>query len=65
MPKMKTNRGTAKRFKITKKGKVMHRATNRNHILAKKAKGRKRHLRATRATSKHGWNLIKQLLKLK
>jgi len=46
MPKMKTNRGTAKRFKRTGTGKLKRRRANRNHILTKKATKRKRQLRA-------------------
>ena len=45
MPKMKTNKGAAKRFKVNGSGKMKHRAANRNHILTKKSKGRKRNLR--------------------
>ena len=36
MPKMKTHRGAAKRFKITGTGKIMRRKTKMNHILEKK-----------------------------
>ena len=36
MPKMKTHRGAAKRFKITGTGKVMRRKAGMNHILEKK-----------------------------
>ena len=46
MPKMKTNRGAAKRFKRTGTGKLKRRRANRNHILTKKATKRKRQLRA-------------------
>lgn len=46
MPKLKTNRGAAKRFRATKNG-FKHRSVNRNHILTKKAQKRSRHLRAT------------------
>lgn len=45
MPKMKTNRGAAKRFKRTGNGQIKRRSANRNHILTKKAKKRKRQLR--------------------
>lgn len=45
MPKMKTNRSAAKRFKITGKNKVKRRQANKSHILTKKAPKRKRHLR--------------------
>jgi large subunit ribosomal protein L35 len=44
MPKLKTNKGAAKRFRRTAKG-FKHRQANRNHILTKKASKRKRHLR--------------------
>lgn len=45
MPKMKTHRGAAKRFKKTKKGKVKYRRGFRNHLLTHKSKKRKRQLR--------------------
>ena len=45
MPKMKTHRGAAKRFKITSTGKVMRRKAFKNHILEKKTSKRKRRLR--------------------
>ena len=45
MPKMKTNRAAAKRFKFTAKGKIKHRKAFRSHILTKKDTKRKRHLR--------------------
>ncbi|MDH3973666.1 MAG: 50S ribosomal protein L35 [Deltaproteobacteria bacterium] len=44
MPKMKTNRGTAKRFKVTGTGKIKRQKANTNHILTKKAQKRKRQL---------------------
>jgi large subunit ribosomal protein L35 len=44
MPKMKTHRGAAKRFKITGSGKLRRRSANLNHILEKKAPKRKRRL---------------------
>ena len=45
MPKMKTNRGAAKRFRVTANGKVKHKKKFRRHILTKKAQKRKRQLR--------------------
>lgn len=47
MPKMKTHRGAAKRFKITGRGKVLRRRANRNHILEKKPSTRTRRLKGT------------------
>lgn len=46
MPKMKTNRGAAKRFKQTAKGGFKRSQSHLNHILTKKSTKRKRHLRA-------------------
>ena len=45
MPKMKTNKSVAKRFKLTGTGKVKRRQANKSHILTKKSQKRKRHLR--------------------
>ena len=45
MPKIKTNRGAAKRFTRTGSGKFKRNASHRRHILTKKATKRKRHLR--------------------
>ena len=44
MPKLKTNRGAAKRFRRTAKG-FKHKRTNKSHILTKMAAKRKRQLR--------------------
>ncbi|MDP6675262.1 MAG: 50S ribosomal protein L35 [Gammaproteobacteria bacterium] len=46
MPKLKTNRGAAKRFRRTAKGKFKRAQSHRRHILTKKTTKRKRHLRA-------------------
>lgn len=45
MPKIKTHRGAAKRFGVTKNGKVKRAKAFRSHILNKKSTKRKRHLR--------------------
>jgi len=42
MPKMKTHRATAKRFRITRTGKVLHRKATGNHMLTKKSGSRRR-----------------------
>ena len=44
MPKIKTNRATAKRFKVTGTGKVLARHSFSSHILEKKSPKRKRHM---------------------
>jgi large subunit ribosomal protein L35 len=45
MPKVKTNKSVAKRFKITGSGKVKRAKAYKSHILTKKSQKRKRHLR--------------------
>lgn len=45
MPKMKTNRGAAKRFDVTASGKVKRKKAFHSHILTKKSTKRKRGLR--------------------
>jgi large subunit ribosomal protein L35 len=42
--KQKTHRGAAKRFRVTRTGKVVHRSANLNHNLGKKPSTRKRRL---------------------
>jgi len=42
MPKMKSHRGAAKRFKVTGTGKVLHRKATGNHMLTKKSGSRRR-----------------------
>lgn len=46
MPKIKTNRGAAKRFRKTGAGDFKRAQSHRRHILTKKSTKRKRHLRA-------------------
>lgn len=45
MPKMKTHRGTAKRFRVTGSGKIMRAKAFKSHILTKKSQKRKRNFR--------------------
>ena len=46
MPKMKTVRGAAKRFKVKKSGKIKRGSAFRSHILSKMSQKRKRKLRS-------------------
>ena len=62
MPKLKTNRGAAKRFRRTGKGGYKRAQSHRNHILTKKSTKRKRHLRATLQVAASDLNAIRQLL---
>lgn len=45
MPKMKSNRGAMKRFKLTGSGKIKRSKAYKSHILTKKNRKRKRNLR--------------------
>jgi large subunit ribosomal protein L35 len=45
MPKLKTNRSVAKRFKVTKSGKVRRFRANASHLLSGKKASRRRKLR--------------------
>ena len=45
MPKMKTHRGSAKRFRVTGSGKIMRAKGYKSHILTKKSPKRKRNFR--------------------
>jgi large subunit ribosomal protein L35 len=47
MPKLKTHRGAAKRFKKTATGKFMRSKAFKRHILTSKTRSRKRGLRGT------------------
>jgi large subunit ribosomal protein L35 len=45
MPKIKTNRAAAKRFKVTGTGKIKRRRANLRHILSTKTRKRKRRIK--------------------
>ena len=45
MPKLKTHKGAAKRFKRTGTGKLMRRHSFARHLLTSKSRSRKRRLR--------------------
>jgi len=47
MPKQKTHKGAKKRFRVTAKGKVMHRQSGTSHLAARMSKKRRRNLRGT------------------
>jgi len=52
MPKIKTNRGAAKRFKRNATGTFKRNASHRRHILTKKSTKRMRHLRGSKTLHK-------------
>ena len=45
MPKLKTKKGVAKRFKLTKTGKIKYYGQNTGHLMTNKTSKRKRRLR--------------------
>jgi len=62
MPKMKTKRGAAKRFKVTGSGRVKRARGYRRHILTTKSRKKKRHSRKAGMVSPANEKAIKSLL---
>ncbi|MBF0369178.1 MAG: 50S ribosomal protein L35 [Magnetococcales bacterium] len=62
MPKIKTHRGAAKRFKATGTGKIKRSKAYKRHILTKKSTKRKRNLRQGGFISDHNTDQIRQML---
>ncbi len=62
MPKMKTHRGAAKRFKKTGTGKIVRSRNNKQHILTKKSAKRKRRLRKATLIAAVDVKRVKQML---
>ncbi|MGM0578441.1 MAG: 50S ribosomal protein L35 [Myxococcota bacterium] len=62
MPKLKTHRGAAKRFRLTGRGKVRRSKAYANHILTKKRPKRKRRLRKNALIAAPEEKLIKRLI---
>ncbi|MBI5582284.1 MAG: 50S ribosomal protein L35 [Deltaproteobacteria bacterium] len=62
MPKMKSNRGAAKRFKTTGNGKVIRSKAFGSHILTSKTTKRKRRLRKSAVVSPANMKGLRKLL---
>lgn len=62
MPKIKTNRGVAKRFKKTGTGKIKVKRAFARHILTKKSPGRKRAMRSPKHIDPSDLKNIKKLV---
>ena len=62
MPKIKTNRAAAKRFKKTGTGKLKRMKAYKSHILTKKSKKRKRNLVKTAMVDSADAKNIKKML---
>jgi len=60
MPKMKTHKGTAKRFRTTGSGKIMRGKAFKSHILEKKSPKRKRGFRQETAVAQADMSVIKK-----
>ena len=62
MPKLKSHRGAAKRFKKTSGGKFLRSKAFKRHILTSKPKRRKRHMRGTEVISPADASRLKRML---
>jgi large subunit ribosomal protein L35 len=62
MPKMKTSRAAAKRFKVTGTGKLKRAKAYKRHILTKKSTKRKRNLRKATITDQTNVKNMKKIL---
>ncbi|MFB6354925.1 MAG: 50S ribosomal protein L35 [bacterium] len=62
MPKMKTRKAVAKRFKTTKNGKIKHKHANKGHLLTKKDRDRKQKLRQYKTLDSADKKRIKAML---
>ena len=62
MPKMKTVKGAAKRFRVKKSGKIKRGAAFRSHILTKKSQKRKRQLKSSKYVDKTNIKQVRELL---
>lgn len=65
MPKMKTHRGAAKRYRVTGNGKIKRAKAFKSHILTKKSSKRKRNLRKPAYISEAEANVVKKLIPYK
>jgi large subunit ribosomal protein L35 len=62
MPRLKTNSGAAKRFKVTKSGRVKRAKANASHLLTHKSSKRKRSLRKASMIAKVDQKNVRRLL---
>jgi large subunit ribosomal protein L35 len=64
MPKIKTNRGARKRFRLTGSGKIKRKKAYASHILTKKSSKRKRKLRKSTTISGADTRRVRRMLGL-
>ena len=60
--KQKTHRGAAKRFRVTRNGKVLHRKATGNHFLRKKSGSRRRRIEGMAAAGSGEARVVRRLL---
>lgn len=64
MPKVKTNKSAAKRFQVTKTGKIKRNRSGKSHILTKKSQDRKRGLRKSTLVHPGDQNRVRSMLNI-
>ncbi|MDY6936001.1 MAG: 50S ribosomal protein L35 [Spirochaetota bacterium] len=62
MPKIKTNKGAKKRFKLTKSGRIKRANAYKSHLLESKSSNRKRKLRQSSIVAASDEKKIKRML---
>ena len=62
MPKMKTRRGAAKRFKVTGSGRIKRNKANHRHMLIRRSNKVKRKMRQSGLVSRADRKLVKDML---
>ena len=62
MPKMKTRRGAAKRFKVTGSGRIKRNKANHRHMLVRRSNKVKRKMRQTGVLAPGDLKLVKAML---
>ena len=62
MPKMKTRRGAAKRFKISGSGRIKRNKANHRHMLVRRSNKAKRKMRQTGVLASGDLKLVKAML---
>ena len=62
MPKIRTSKTAAKRFKVSGTGKLIHRSTRLNHLMLCKGPGRARRLRQESVLRKEDEKRIRRLI---
>jgi large subunit ribosomal protein L35 len=65
MPKIKTRRAAAKRFRVTGSGKIVRNKAYKSHILTKKSAKRKKNLRQSTLVDKSDYKRVKDMIPYK